>query len=197
PGVQRVRRDLERPGQIPQDLSRWLADPPFDLAQIGIGDPCLLRQSTQREIGPLTLGADELTQVRVLALVHYPQAYSKRLLMQAVGRPFANGLWSAREDLAEEIAQIERPDTAETRDHQVLQPRPDHTVPAHPGLDDPDQEEADGGEDRRPHGCGEHVRGDGVREDHGYRPGQEEESRRRHRLVGGPALLVDESELQG
>jgi hypothetical protein len=47
PLVERLRRDAQAFGDALQDLGRGLAQPPFDLAQIGVRDPGLFGKFAQ------------------------------------------------------------------------------------------------------------------------------------------------------
>src|SRR3712207_5768626 len=61
PDVQRLRRDLQRPGDLLEDLGRRLPQAPLDLAEVRVGDAGELRQLAQAEVADPPLLADELT----------------------------------------------------------------------------------------------------------------------------------------
>ena len=63
PDVERLRGDLEGPGDLLEDLGRRLPQTALDLAQVGVGDARHLGQLAQREVAHPTLVADELPEV--------------------------------------------------------------------------------------------------------------------------------------
>ena len=65
PDEQRLRRHLQAPSDLLEDLGAGLLQPPLDLGQIGVGDPGELRQLTQREPGSPALFAQVTAEVEL------------------------------------------------------------------------------------------------------------------------------------
>ena len=61
--VEGLRRDPEGLGDLLEDLRRRSPQPPFDLAQVGVGDPGQLRQSAEGQPGAGPLLADERAEL--------------------------------------------------------------------------------------------------------------------------------------
>src|SRR5439155_20891856 len=92
--VQGMRRDLQRIGDILQDVGRGAVQAAFDLAEIWVGDPGQARQLAEGQVCDLTLGSDELAEgFSGLRRPWHVVSLARCLVNQALGGPSVSATW--------------------------------------------------------------------------------------------------------
>ena len=93
PDVQRLRRDPQRLGELLQHVGRRLAQPALDLAEVRVGNPGLVGELAQRELGAATLVRRKSPRFCARSLTFAPLTLAaSETLAAAFGAPSVRGL---------------------------------------------------------------------------------------------------------